>query len=129
MTVPYAANLPPKFSFSGWCQNVVCVWKGGVYKLIRLELAVFTILWYAGWGIMTNFTFQKNINNDIYIQSFRTYQGTIRLMLGFMLVYYYQEIYARARRIFFAIPFPDSTFVAINSVIGRGPSKNDRSSE
>ena len=70
---------------------------------------------------MTTFKFGWPDMNPL-VKTFREYQGTIRFLLGFMLVYYYQEIYARARRIFFAIPFPDSVFMAINSVVGDGTS-------
>jgi hypothetical protein len=119
MTVPYANQVPPRFSSLGWWKTVVCRWTGGIYKLVGVELAAFILMWYIVWGASSNFNFvAKSTDFDEYVKSFRLYQGSIRVMLGFMLVYYYQEIYSRARRIFFAIPFPDSTFIAINSVVG-----------
>jgi hypothetical protein len=113
MTVPYSNDIPHSFSSRGWCKAVICRWTGGIYKLLVHEILIYLLLWYLGWYIVSNINFDFNS----YIVVFRTYQTTIRVMLGFMLVYYYQEIYARSRRIFFAIPFPDSTFVAINSFI------------
>ena len=118
MTVPYAADVPPRFSSSGWAKAVVFRWVGGIYKLLIHELVVYLLLWYATFAFSTNLTFGVTSTGfDGYIKMFRLYQGTVRVMLGFMLVYYYQEVYARARRIFFAIPFPDSTFIAINSLV------------
>ena len=117
MTVPYAADVPPKFSSLGWFKVVVLRWRGGIYKLIIPELMIFTVLYYFTWGFMSNWEFKYNYANGT-VQAYRTYQTTIRVMLGFMLVYYYQEIYSRARRIFFAIPFPDSVFIAVNSCVG-----------
>jgi hypothetical protein len=35
-----------------------------------------------------------------------------------MAVYYYQQIYARAKDIFFAIPWPDNPFFVVSSTIG-----------
>ena len=119
MTVPYGDDTPDKFSTTGWFKAVVFRWTGGIYKLIGSELLFYIFLWYITWSIVSHFTFLTNYY-DGYVKTFRTYQGTIRVMLGFMLVYYYQEIYARARRIFFAIPFPDSVFVSINAVVDGG---------
>jgi bestrophin-2/bestrophin-3 len=118
MTVLYASDLPPRFSSVGWWRKVVLRWTGGIYKLIGLEMGIFLGLWYIGWALASQGSFNTN-HFDGYVASFRLYQGTVRTMLGFMLVYYYQEIYSRARRIFFAIPFPDSTFLAINATIGQ----------
>ena len=119
MTVPYQKDVPSTFSSFVWWRAVVCRWRGGVYKLVSIEFVGFLFLYYLTWGYMTSFTFAW-AGEDALVKEFRDYQGTIRFMLGFMLVYYYQEIYARARRIFFAIPFPDSCFIAINSVVGDG---------
>ena len=119
MTVPYVDDVPSTFSTSGWMKAVMCKWNGGIYKLVGGELCVFIFLWYLIWAFSSHFTFSTNYFND-YVIVFRTYQSTVRVILGFMLVYYYQEIYARARRIFFAIPFPDSTFLSINAVVDGG---------
>lgn len=117
MTVPYAADVPPTFSSLGWWKVVVLRWKGGIYKLILPELIIFTASYYFVWGMISGWEFKYNYLNEA-VKSYRMYQTTIRIMLGFMLVYYYQEIYSRARRIFFSIPFPDSTFIAVNSCVG-----------
>jgi hypothetical protein len=119
MTVPYQKDVPTTFSSTGWWRAVVCRWRGGVYKLVIFELIGFLCLYYLMWGCLTSFRFTWNVQDGL-VKQYREYQGTIRFMLGFMLVYYYQEIYARARRIFFAIPFPDSCFIAINSIVGDG---------
>ena len=117
MTVPYAADVPPKFSSLEWFKVVVLRWRGGIYKLILPELIIFTALYYLMWGYISNWEYKHNYLNGI-VEAYRTYQTTIRVMLGFMLVYYYQEIYSRARRIFFAIPFPDNVFIAGNCCVG-----------
>ena len=114
MTVPYSNAIPGRFSTCGWMKAVVCRWTGGIYPLLLHEGLFFILMWYTLWFVKSQIT---DPVMDPYITVFRAYQSTIRIMLGFMLVYYYQEIYARARRIFFAIPFPDSTFVAVNSFI------------
>ncbi len=131
MTVPYSNSLPRTFSTCGWCRAVLCRWRGGIYKLIVVELAVFIACWYAVFiacsssHLLVTPAERRSLalNGtapalDAWIQEFRDYQGNVRVMLGFMLVYYYQQIHARARRIFFAIPFPDSVFIAVNSVVG-----------
>lgn len=128
MTVPYAADVPPRFSSLGWWKVVVLRWDGGIYKLILPELITFTISYYFVWGMISGWEFKYNYANEA-VQAYRTYQSTIRIMLGFMLVYYYQEIYSRARRIFFAIPFPDSTFIAVNSCVGGGNNNNPASKQ
>ena len=43
-----------------------------------------------------------------------------------VLVYYYQQIYARAKDIFFAIPFPDAAFLVVGTCVGDDSEANDR---
>ena len=49
MTVPYAADVPPRFSSLGWWKVVVL---GGMEEFINVpELIIFTISYYFVWGI------------------------------------------------------------------------------
>ena len=105
MTVPYSSSLPRTFSTCGWCRGVLCRWRGGIYKLIAIELAFFIACWYAVFWASTPLLVtpaeQRSLafNGtapalDAWIQEFRDYQGNVRVMLGFMLVYYYQQVRA-----------------------------------
>ena len=122
MTVPYQSQLPPRFSACGWFRKVVFRWRGGVYKLVVGELFAWWCLWYAAkYVVIVNTAGVDSMPNAYWnktIVFWRTYQASIRTVMSFMLVYYYQTIYARAKDIFFALPFPDSTFLTLNTHVG-----------
>ncbi|GMH86030.1 hypothetical protein TL16_g10412 [Triparma laevis f. inornata] len=82
------------------------------------ELLVIIFLWYIAATIneYQDEDMQKRLGD--WIQFLRTYQGSTRTCLSFMLVYYYQQIYSRARGIFFAIPWPDNPFFMTACFIG-----------
>ena len=42
----------------------------------------------------------------------------MRTLLSFMLVYFYQEIYGRAKNIFWHLPWPDECVFMVNSMVG-----------
>ena len=121
MTVPYQSQLPPKFSAGGWMRKVVFRWRGGVYKLVCGELFGWWALWYLVKYVVIAKTIGDNIPSAEWnktIAFWRSYQESIRTVMAFMLVYYYQTIYARAKDIFFALPFPDTAFLTLNTSIG-----------
>ncbi|GMI34165.1 hypothetical protein TeGR_g7900 [Tetraparma gracilis] len=118
MTVPYSAALPSKFSSVSWFRTVVFRWRGSVYKLIAVELCIIVCLWYLVdffIGVQHQATRDELRNGILFM---RTYQNSTRTLLSFMLVYYYQQIWGRARGIFFAIPWPDNPFFMTGSLVG-----------
>lgn len=118
MTVSYLSSLPVKFSVLGWIWKVMCVWRGSAYKLLWKSLLFYTCLWYALMFAMQTIIpldYRDRIRNLMLVT--RSYQGSTRTLLSFMLVYYYQQIYARAKAMFFSIPWPDSAFYMVNCMI------------
>jgi hypothetical protein len=141
MTVPYSAALPSKFSSVSWFRTVVFRWRGSVYKLIAVELCIIVCLWYLVdffIGVQHQATRDELRNGILFM---RTYQNSTRTLLSFMLVYYYQQIWGRARgsafyplliphprpqanscsrshTVFFAIPWPDNPFFMTGSLVG-----------
>eukprot|EP00520_Triparma_pacifica_P009889 CAMPEP_0118635786 /NCGR_PEP_ID=MMETSP0785-20121206/2261_1 /TAXON_ID=91992 /ORGANISM="Bolidomonas pacifica, Strain CCMP 1866" /LENGTH=411 /DNA_ID=CAMNT_0006526841 /DNA_START=42 /DNA_END=1274 /DNA_ORIENTATION=+ len=118
MTVPYSAELPIKFSSLSWFRTVVCRWHGSVAKVIYQEMAIVIVLWYVvDYAISRCGPGQQDQAHDI-ILFMRTYQASTRTLLSFMLVFYYQQIYSRAKSIFFKIPWPDNSFFVISANVG-----------
>ena len=62
MTVLYASDLPPRFSSVGWWRKVVLRWTGGIYKLIGLEMGIFLGLWYIGWALASQGSFNTALS-------------------------------------------------------------------
>ena len=122
MTVPYQGTLPPRFSSLGWLARVLFKWRGGVYVLLIWDLLVWIVAWYIVWYLVTVRPRTDQAEADYIedcIKYVRAYQNEIRTMMTFMLVYYYQQIYARSKDIFFAIPFPDSCFLVTAASVGK----------
>ena len=53
-----------------------------------------------------------------YVKFLREYQGNLRTLLSFMLVFFYQQIYNRAKQIFWNLPWPDEVLFMCNGIIG-----------
>jgi hypothetical protein len=89
-----------------------------VYKLVVVEIMIVIAMWY-GVRFMI-----ESLDHDVQLKAYETvaflrdYQASTRTLLSFMLVFYYQQIYARAKDIFFQIPWPDNPFFTCNAIVG-----------
>ena len=140
MTVPYSAELPVKFSSISWFRTVVLRWRGGVFKLLIWEVLIVMGLWYIVNVVIRSMSSERQAEAFTVVKFMRDYQSSTRTLLvsglaaptdpitqipvtphqpdhqSFMLVYYYQQIYARAKSIFFAIPWPDNPFFMVSCI-------------
>jgi hypothetical protein len=86
--------------------------------MIIAELVIIIAMWYLLEYVIS---IQAEATRDSLragIVFMRTYQNSTRTLLSFMLVYYYQQIWGRARGIFFSIPWPDNPFFMAGSFVG-----------
>ena len=84
-----------------------------------VELLIFDFVWYMGWVWcwyhLEGEGREKWARTILYL---RTYQASSRTVMSFMLVYYYQALWARAKDMFDCIPWPDTPFFVIHAVVG-----------
>jgi hypothetical protein len=135
MTVSYfghrADGPPSKFNSLSWCSSVVFRWRGSVFKYVFREMVLVTALWYCVGFAIAHVCVRPDshmaggddelctdTHADNMIEYLRKYQSTLRTLLSFMLVFYYQQIYDRAKSIFWAIPWPDECFFMAHSMVG-----------
>ena len=113
MTVIYNTDMPVTFSSYGWFKAVVFRWRGSVFKMVASEMLILVLLWYALFFMWYILDPETQHTYGVAIKFLREYQASNRTLLSLMLVFYYQQIYARAKAIFFTIPFPDSPFFVV----------------
>lgn len=114
MTVSYfgrrVGGPPSQFSSLSWCRHVVFRWRGSVWKGVGREGLCVVVLWYAlAYAIAQACRPDSKVCTDTQademIEFLRAYQATLRTLLSFMLVFYYQQLYDRAKSIFCASSF------------------------
>ena len=116
MTIAYFG--PTRFNSFSWLKRIVFAWKGGVYKLLAVDYFIFLL----GWYLLRTF---GGIPDDVVVY-LRGYQETIRNVMAFMLVFFYSNVYSRAKEIFFSIPWPDNCTLMINGILGSEQNKRGK---
>ena len=117
MTVVYStgdSGLPLNFSTWRWFYYVIFRWRGNVVKMVAIECVLVVVAWF----IVKHYLGAELAN---VVEFLRGYQNGLRGLLSFMLVFFYQQIYARAVKIFWLLPFPDEPLFMANSMIGFHP--------
>ena len=121
MTITYLADLSPNKSFNSfrWLRAVMFRWHGSVFRLIYTELLLLLCVWYALFAFLKSTSPSEQEDTSRVIEFVRTYQSSTRTILSFILVYFYQSVYARASTIFMGLPFPDNAFLMISTHVGK----------
>lgn len=120
MTVEYVPELSSaKFQTFPWLWRVLFRWDGSIFQSVGFELTILMLVWY---GIYFVIEFGLDKHNSMVqegITFIREYQDDTRTLLSFVLVYFYQSVYDRAKSIFMGLPFPDPLLRKIANSVGK----------
>lgn len=125
MTISYLHELGLKdTSWFTWTKVVIFGrWRGSVYKSLFLELLGILVLWYSLFAYIES---QNDSDQDAIsrvVEFVGSYLSGTRTLLSFILVYFYQSAYGRAKTIFMGLPFPDRAFLTISTHVGKDDEK------
>merc|ERR1712166_1168135 len=101
MTISYISELGMKdMSWFNWTKVVIFGrWRGSVYKSLFLELLGILVLWYSLFAYIENQSDSDQDKISRIVEFVAGYLSGTRPLLSFILVYFYQSAYGRAKTI------------------------------